>query len=163
MCGYAFSSTWQRLEDKEKFFRLVTPISWAITVVYFASMIPLGEYYLSGWEYYGLGILDAVFALIVCSALIGLGYYLNKWGGCVARWLSSMGNRVTSIYCVHWTVLSFICSLLYCYLDTYISQWVMLLVSVWVLVISDLSSVLYVDFKKLCQARKLRNKMPKEN
>ena len=163
VCGYAFSSTWQRLEDKETFFRLVTPISWAITVVYFASMIPLGEYYLSGWEYYGLGILDAVFALIVCSALIGLGYYLNKWGGCVAIWLSSMGNRVTSIYCIQWTILCFLYTILLCYFEPYIPQWVMLLASVWVLVISDLSSVLYVDFKKLCQARKLRNKMPKEN
>ena len=163
VCGYAFSSAWQRLEDKETFFRLITPISWAITVVYFASMIPLGEYYLSGWEYYGLGILDAVFALIVCSALIGLGYYLNKWGGCVASWLSSMGNRVTSIYCIQWTILCFLYTILLCYFEPYIPQWVMLLASVWVLVISDLSSVLYVDFKKLCQARKLRNKMPKEN
>lgn len=163
VCGYAFSSAWQRLEDKETFFRLITPISWAITVVYFASMIPLGEYYLSGWEYYGLGILDAVFALIVCSALIGLGYYLNKWGGCVASWLSSMGNRVTSIYCIHWTILCFLYTFLLCYYEAYIPQWVMLLVSVWILVVSDLSSHIYVDFKKFMQVRKLRDKVRKEN
>ena len=163
VCGYAFSSAWQRLEDKEKFFRLVTPISWAITVVYFASMIPLGEYYLSGWEYYGMGILDAVFALIVCSVLIGLGYYLNKWGGCVASWLSSMGNRVTSIYCIHWTILCFLYTILLCCFESYIPQWVMLGGSVLVLVVSDLSSRLYEKFKKSYRAHKLTNKARKEN
>lgn len=162
VCGYAFSSVWQRLEDKGRFFRLVTPISWVITVVYFASMIPLGEYYLSGWEYYGMGILDVVFALIICLAMLGLGYYLNRWGGCVASWLSSMGHRVTSIFCIHWTILYFLCTFLMCYYEAYIPQWVMLGGSVLVLVASDLSSRLYEKFKKSYRAHKLTNKARKE-
>ena len=163
VCGYAFSSAWQRLEDKGSFFRLVTPISWVITVVYFASMIPLGEYYLSGWDYYGMGILDAAFGFAICLAMIGLGYYLNQWGGCVASWLSSMGNRITSIYCIHWTIYCFLCTILLCCFESYIPQWMMLGVSVLVLVASDLSSRLYEKFKKSYRAHKLTNEARKEN
>ena len=148
VCGYAFSSMWQRLQNKERFFRLVTPISWVISVAYFVSMIFLGEYYLSGGEYYGLGILDAAFSLIVCFAMIGLGYYLNKWGGCISNWLSSMGNRVTSIYCIHWTIYCFLYAFLFCYLESYVSQWVMLLIGVVVLIVSDLLSRMYINFKR---------------
>ena len=147
VCGYAFSGVWQRLQDKERFFRLVTPISWIISLVYFASMAFLGEYYFSGYEYYGLGILDAVFALIVCFAMIGLGYYVNKWGGCATDWLSSMGNRVTSIYCIHWTVYCFLYVFLFCFLDNYVPQWGMLLTGVMVLIVSDLLSRLYIKLK----------------
>ena len=148
VCGYAFSSIWQKLGDKERFFRLVTPISWVISVAYFVSMAFLGEYYLSGYEYYGLGILDAAFAFIVCFAMIGLGYYLNKWGGCIANWLSSMGNRVTSVYCIHWTIYCFLYVFLFCFLDDYVPQWIMLLTGVLVLVVSDLLSQLYIKLKK---------------
>ena len=149
VCGYAFSSIWQRIQDKGRFFRLVTPISWIISVVYFASMVFLGEYYLSGYEYYGLGILDAAFSLIVCFAMIGVGYYLKKWGGCVADWLSSMGNRVTSIYCIHWTIYCFLYVFLFCFLENYISQWLIIPVSALVLVVSDLLSRLYKKYNTL--------------
>ena len=148
VCGYAFSGAWQRLRDKERFFRLVTPISWIISIAYFVSMIFLDEYYLSGYEYYGLGILDAAFALIVCFAMIGLGYYVNKWGGCMAKWLSSMGNRVTSIYCIHWTIYCFLYVFLFCFSESYVPQWIMLLTSALVLIVSDLLSGLYIKCKK---------------
>ena len=148
VCGYAFSSVWQRLQDKERFFRAVTPISWIITVPYFVSMVFLGEYYLSGYEYYGLGILDAAFALVVCFAMIGLGYYLSKLGGCITTWLGSMGNRVTSIYCIHWTVYYFLYVFLFCFLEDYVPQWVMLITGVLVLIVSDLLSRIYIKLKK---------------
>ena len=148
VCGYAFSGAWQRLRDKERFFRLVTPISWVISIVYFASMALWGEYYLSGGDYYGLGVLDAVFALIICAAMLGLGYYLAKWGGRVSNWLSAAGNRVTSIYCIHWTILYFMYALMFCFLADYLSQWWILLVSVSVIAVSDLLSRLYIKAKK---------------
>ena len=152
VCGYAFSSMWQRLQDKESFFRLVTPVSWAVSVVYFGSMIFLGEYYLSGYEYYGLGILDAAFALIVCFAMIGLGYYLDKWGGCISGWLGSLGNRVTSVYCIHWTIYCFLYAFLFCYSESYVPQWGMLLTGAAVLIVSDLLSRMYINLKKKRQS-----------
>ena len=80
--------------------------------------------------------------------MIGLGYYLAKWGGRVADWLASLGNRVTSVYCIHWTVYCFMALVLICTLDSYyVSQWLLLPISVSVLVVSDLLSRLYVKLK----------------
>ena len=147
VCGYAFSGIWQRLQDKEKFFRIVTPVSWVISIVYFASMAFFGEYYLSGGEYYGLGILDAVFALIICFSMIGLGYYLTKWGGRISNWLSSMGSRVTSFYCIHWTIYYYLYVFLFCFLEDYISQWLIIPVSILIIAASDLLSKAYKNKK----------------
>ena len=148
VCGYAFGGIWQRIQNKDAFFRWVTPISWVISIVYFASMAFVGEdYYLSGGDYYGLGILDAICAFVICFAMMGLGYYLAKWGGCVSNWLCSLGNRVTSVYCIHWTIYCFLGLLLICILGDYIPQWKIIPVSVSVLVASDLMSRLYVKIK----------------
>ena len=148
VCGYVFGGVWQRLQDKETFFRWVTPISWVISIAYFIPMAFIGEYYLSGGDYYGLGIGDAVFAFIICFAMIGLGYYIAKWGGCVSNWLGSLGTRVTSVYCIHWTIYCFLGLALICVLGDYISQWTIIPASILVLVASDLLSRLYVKFKK---------------
>lgn len=147
VCGYAFGEAWQRLENKERFFRIVTPVSWAISIVYFISMAFIGEYYLSGGDYYGMGIGDAVFAFVICFAMIGLGYYLVKWGGTVGGWLGSLGKRVTSVYCIHWTIYCFISLILSCILEDYLPQWTMIPASILVLIASDLLSRLYVKFK----------------
>ena len=136
------------LKNKETFFRLVTPISWVITTLYFIPMAFIGEYYLSGGDYYGMGILDVVFALVICFAMIGLGYYIVKWGGCVADWLGSIGERITSIYCIHWTIYCFTSLILVCVLNNYLSQWTMIPASVLVLIASDLISGQYAKFKK---------------
>ena len=148
VCGYAFSSAWQRLENKDKFFRVLTPISWVITVVYFVSMVFLGEYYLSGGDYYGMGILDAAIALVICCAMIGLGYYLKKLGGRIGGWLESMGSRVTSIYCIHWVCYCTLYLILLCVLEDYLSQLMLLPASVLVLIVSDILSRIYVNFKR---------------
>ena len=148
VCGYVFGGVWQRFQNKEPFFRWVTPISWVISIAYFIPMAFLGEYYLSGGDYYGLGIGDAVFAFVICFAMIGLGYYLVKWGGIVTDWLDSMGNRVTSVYCIHWTLYCFLYLILLCVLENYLPQWVLIVASVSVLAASDLLSRLYVKLKK---------------
>ena len=147
VCGYVFGGVWQRLQDKETFFRWVTPISWIISIAYFIPMAFIGEYYLSGGDYYGLGLGDAVFAFIICFAIIGLGYYIAKWGGCVSNWLGSLGTRVTSVYCIHWTIYCFLGLALICVLGDYISQWTIIPASILVLVASDLLSRLYVKIK----------------
>ena len=149
VCGYVFGDTWLKLKDKDAFFRMVTPISWALTAVYFVSMAVVGEwYYLSGGDYYGLGILDAVFALVTCFAMIGLGYYLEKWCARIAGWFGSMGRRVNSIYCIHWTLYCFLYLLLLCILSVYVSQWTIVPAGIVVLAGSDWLSRLYITIKK---------------
>lgn len=102
VCGYIFGDAWLRLKDKKSFFRFVTPVSWVISIAYFFSMaFAAEEYYLSGGYYYGIGILGVVFALIICFAMIGLGYYLNQWGGIgyFVRNLYEIQKKKTLIFC----------------------------------------------------------------
>ena len=73
---------------------------------------------------------------------------IAKWGGCVSNWLGSLGTRVTSVYCIHWTIYCFLGLALICVLGDYISQWTIIPASILVLVASDLLSRLYVKFKK---------------
>ena len=148
VCGYAFGGLWQRLQNKETFFRWVTPISWVISIAYFASMVLVGEHYLSGGDYYGIGIGDAFFAFIVCFAMIGLGYYLTKLGGGVSKWLRSLGRRACSLYCIHWTFYSFLLLLLICVCENYVSQWMILPIGILTIAVSDLLSRLYGKLKK---------------
>ena len=120
----------------------------AITALYFGSMAIVGEwYYFSGGDYYGLGTGDALFSLVVCFAMIGLAYYLDKWCGSIARWLGSMGNRVTSIYCIHYTLYAFLYLLLLFFLEDYIPQWWIVPVSILMVAASDLLSRFYKKIK----------------
>ena len=147
VCGYAFGDIWLRLRDKDTFFRWITPISWGVTAVYFASMAVVGKwYYLSGGDFYGLGILDAMFAFVVCFAMIGLGYYIAKWGGHVADWFGSMGIRVTSIYCIHWTIYGFMIEIVDI-MGCTLALWTMVPISISVLIVSDIMSRYYVNLK----------------
>lgn len=148
VCGYVFGHAWQRIQDKETFFRWVTPISWIISIAYFVSMALVGvEYYLSGGDYYALGIGDAAFAFVACFAMIGLGYYLAKWKGCVSNWLRSLGSRVTSVYCIHWTLYCFLLLLMICVQETYVSQWAIIPTAILVMIVSDMLSRLYMKIK----------------
>ena len=149
VCGYVLGNLWVRLKNKDLFFRWVTPISWAITILYFVSMAIVGEwYYFSGGDYYGLSILDAVFMMIVCLAVIGLGYYVAKLGGFVVSWIESVGKRVTSIYFIHWTIYCFLYLFLVCILEDYIPQWTIVPTAVLVMIASDLLSRVYENLKK---------------
>lgn len=145
--GMVFGEYWLRIKDKETFFKIFTPICWCISVLYFASMIFVDRwYFLSSEYYYGLGTLDALFALVICIAMLGLGYYFNKWLGRVAKWVASMGVRVNSIYCIHWTLLSFMYLVLITTLESFVPQWSIIPISAVIIAVSDLLSRFYKKF-----------------
>ena len=149
VCGYAFGGLWLRLKDKDTFFSILTPVSAVVTVLYFISMFLVGElYYFSGGLYRGLGIIDAVFMLFVCFAMVGMAYYISKLRVRAVNWLESMGKRVTSIYFAHWTIYCFLYLVLVCVLEDYISPWTIFPTAVLVLIASDLSSRLYIKTKR---------------
>lgn len=149
VCGYAFGAFWQRLKDKDAFFRIVTPVCWGITALYFLSMAVVGEwYFLSGGDFYGIGLPDAVFAMAVALAVIGFGYYLNKWAGGFAAWLASMGERVNSVYCIHWTIYGFMYLAILCAAEDYLPQWSVMPAAILVIIASDMISRIYRKLRK---------------
>ena len=149
--GYTFGHIWLRLKDKATFFRIITPICGGITALYYLSMIILGKwYYFSGENYCGLGIFDVAFMFVLFLAVLGLSYYLagNRWG---FRWLSSLGTRVNSVYCIHWTIYAFLYLILRStVVEGYVPMWAVIPVGALVILLADVLSMLYKtkEYKK---------------
>lgn len=142
--GYAFGYLWMRLKDKATFFKIVTPTSLVITAMYYVSMVIVGEwYYFSGGSYSGLGILDAIFMFVLFLAVLGVSYYLAGQSRRFS-WLASMGMRVNSVYCIHWTIYAFLYLILRCVVvENYVPMWAVVPVGISVLAVANIISMLY--------------------
>lgn len=157
--GYAFGALWQRLRDKDTFFKLLTPISLTLTVAYFAVMTLTGKfYYFSNGDFFGVGTIELLPLIVVALSMTGVAYYISKWSSLLARFLASMGGRITSIYCVHWVIYGFLTAAIFIWLygtDLYLTQWSMLFAPIVILIASDLLSRLYSKQKKKIIAKKI--------
>ena len=143
--GYAFGHLWLHLRDKETFFKIITPISWVISILYFVSMVLVGEwYYLSGGCYCGIGILDIFFMFVICPAAVGTSYFLGKWTTNISSWLESMGVRINSIYCIHWVIYALLYLTLMCVVgNNFVPMWAVVPTAILVLILADTISRLY--------------------
>jgi hypothetical protein len=143
--GYALGCAWLHIRDKDTFFKLVTPIGWIITVLYFISMILVGEwYYFSGGCYCGIGFLDVFCMLSVFISVSGTSYFVGKRMPRVSLWLESMGIRISSIYCIHWVIYAFLYLILTCFVgDNFVPEWAVVPTALLVLIVSDAVSRLY--------------------
>ena len=148
--GYALGYIWIRLRDKDTFFRLITPISWVITVLYFVSMVLVGEwYYLSGGCYCGIGLLDILFMFVIFFAVAGTSYFVGKRLPCISNLLESMGIRISSIYCIHWVVYACLYLILTCVMgNNFVPTFAVVPTSILVLIIADILSRLYKKIAK---------------
>lgn len=146
--GYAAGQLWLRIKDKATFFKYVTPICFVIGLLYFLSMDLASKwYYFSNENYCAIGILDVIFMFIIFLAFVGCCYYVNKYLGSVASFFASMGGRLNSIYCIHWTVYAFLYLTLLCVLgENYLPLWTVVPVALAVVILSDALSRLYKKF-----------------
>ena len=145
MIGYSFGYMWLRLNDKARFFKLVTPIGLVIGIAYYASMAMFGKwYYFSGENYCGIGILDVIFMIAIFFATVGICYYLGNLMPRFSSIFESMGIRLNSIYCIHWTIYAFLYLALLCLMgENYLPIWLVLPVGILVVIIADLISRFY--------------------
>jgi len=114
IAGYTFGSIWMHCCDKKAFYQMITPVSWIITILFL--YISSGYQYLT--NYYGLGTIESFFSIILVFAMFGLCFYISCWFQkltLVMRWLS---KRVTSIYFLHWVLISNIQTILCILLST---------------------------------------------
>ena len=145
LMGYSLGYMWLRLKDKENFFKLVTPISLVIGIAYYALMVFLGKwYYFSGGNYCGIGILDVIFMIAIFFATAGISYYVGNRMPRLSRIFESMGIRLTSIYCIHWTIYAFLYLALVCLMgENYLPIWTVLPVGILVVMMADFMSRFY--------------------
>ena len=154
--GYALGHAWLHLRDKDSFFKLITPISWIITVLYFVSMVLVGEwYYFSGGCYCGIGLLDVIFMYAVFFAIAGTSFFVSRGLPRISHHLESMGIRISSIYCIHWVTYAFLYLILTCVMgNSFVPTWAVIPTAILVLIIADLVSRLYKNIAIRCQKRK---------
>lgn len=147
--GYSFGYAYLRLRDKDTFFKIVTPISLVISVLYFLSMILVGEwYYFSNGYFYGISFLDVLFMFTFFLSLAGISYFLSKLMPRGTHWFESAGIRMTSIYCIHWVIYAFLYLILTCVVgDNYVPAWAVAPVAILVPIVADLLSRLYKKFR----------------
>lgn len=159
--GYAIGHAWLRLRDKDSFFKIVTPISFLVSVLYILSMILVGEwYYFSEGCYCGIGLLDILFMFVIFLAVAGISHFLGRLMPRISQLLESMGVRISSIYCIHWVVYAFLYLSLTCLMgDSFVPTWAVTPVALLVLAVADALSRLY---KKIAGAiRSDRKKLEK--
>ena len=145
LTGYSLGYMWLRLKDKPRFFKLVTPIGLVIGVAYYASMVFLGKwYYFSGENYCGIGIFDVLFMIALFFATVGISNYFGNRMPRLSRVFESMGTRLNSIYCIHWTIYAFLYLALVCVMgERYLPTWTVLPVGLLVVILADLISRFY--------------------
>ena len=143
--GYALGYLWLRLEDKETFFRLITPIGAIFTIVYFVAMAIIGEwYYFSGGDYCGIGIIDVLVMFVVFLTILGVSHYIGRFFTKIGNVLESMGMRVNSVYCIHWTIYAFLYLALRCFVgENYVPMWLVIPVGALVLLLANIISYIY--------------------
>lgn len=146
--GYVTGYAWLRLRDKETFFRWVTPIGLVFVLLYYGTMALAGEwYYFSGGNFCSINLIDVAFVYVVFFVVLGICHYLDKWVPFVAGYFRSMGSRLNSVYCIHWTIYAFLYLFLLCVVgDNYVPDWLVIPVALAVVVVADLLSRLYKSF-----------------
>ena len=99
--GYAFGKIWLRCRDKETFYRIITPISWILALLYL--IFSRGYHYLD--YYYALGPVEALFALITAFAMLGTGYFVSRHCKKLTGAMCWLSREITAMYCVHWVLI----------------------------------------------------------
>jgi uncharacterized membrane protein len=153
--GYVFGHAYLHLRDKDTFYKIVTPISLFISVLYFVSMVLVGKwYYFSGECYCGIGLLDVIFMYAVFFAIAGTSYFVSRGLPRISHHLESMGIRISSIYCIHWVTYAFLYLILTCVMgNSFVPTWAVIPTAILVLIVADSVSLFY---KKITSNRRNR-------
>lgn len=105
--GYLFGNLWRHCYNKKKFYTIITPIAWLVTILYFFFTYPYKGIFDHNL-YYGIGTVDAFFVIILILATLGSSYYVSLRFPKFSSLLCWMSKYVNEIYCVHWVIISYL-------------------------------------------------------
>lgn len=109
--GYIFGKYLIRVKNKDKFYLLLSPACFLLTVVYFiigiktrAGMFGEGQNC-----YYHITTNDVLITITAVIGILGVYYQLSKqipkkW----MYWIGDISKNVTVIYCIHWVIITLI-------------------------------------------------------
>ena len=103
--GYLFGYYLRRVRDKDRFYRILTPIALAVCVIYF----PLAIQYEWGMfgpgenAYYHMTGYDGIVFLCVVISMLGICWAVSKYlPEPLHRFVLRISRGMTAFYCIHW-------------------------------------------------------------
>ncbi len=145
--GMNFGSFFKQCQNKKKFYLYVTPICIGVMLIYLLLTICFGLMFSSGGAYYFLGLLDAVFFIILALMVFGLNYAaLQLLPQKLFRVLMRWSKYINQIYCIHWIMIGGLGVVMKLLNKTdHMQFWQVTLIAVILLYLSDRLAVWYLD------------------
>ncbi len=147
IAGLVFGSLLKRCKDKENFYLRVSTLCAGLMVIYLIFTIRFGMMFLSGGSYYFLGLLDAVFFIILALMVFGLNYTILRLCTKVSFQLfMRLSKNINTIYCIHWSLLGLLGIVMqFLVKSNGLSFWLGTLTATLLLIISDRLAAWYLD------------------
>jgi uncharacterized membrane protein len=105
--GYAFGQILMHVKDKALFYKIISPVSLAITIIYFSIGINNGYGMFGEGQncYYHITTNDVLSTLFAAYAVLGIYYFLaNYIGEKVMAVITETSRNVSLVYCIHWVL-----------------------------------------------------------
>ncbi|CAH1208431.1 hypothetical protein PAECIP111892_03108 [Paenibacillus auburnensis] len=147
IAGVVFGSYLKKCKDKGKFYSLVSMLCGGMGVLYLILTFQYGLMFSSEGSYYFLGLLDAVFFILIALSFFGLNYAILKLFSKVSfQPLMRLSKNINTIYCIHWTLIGLLGIVTQVFLKSNsLLFWQGTLIAAILLVISDRLAVWYLD------------------
>ncbi|WP_151736866.1 acyltransferase family protein [Paenibacillus tengchongensis] len=155
--GLVFGSLLKHCTDKKSFYLRIAPICIGLTTIYLILTIRFGIMFSSAGSYYFLGLLDAVFFMVLAVGFFGLNYAILQMLPAVSfqpliRW----SKNINAIYCIHWSLIGVIGILMQLLIkSSALPFWQATLIATLLLLISDQIAIWYLDKLKPYFMRRL--------
>jgi hypothetical protein len=143
--GYVWGQYFIRCTDKDKFFKS-WPIFLIVSLLYFIfSTQIIGGFLMDAHNYYFMTTLDVIFCLMYIHGNLGLCYFMkDRLPEAIIKVFSILSDNINVIYIVQWFVMPLLIILVvYLFKDIVFTDLLLLILSIFVLIISTASAMLY--------------------
>ena len=139
-----------RAKDKGQFFKY-WPIFLIISLIYFLASTQIENGFLTDiHQYYFMTIIDVFFCILYAYGSIGLMYHLSKFlPKLIIKVATILSSHINNIYIIQWLFLNVVIILLaYIFKGIVFTDWMAIIISTFILVISTIYAVNYKKMRK---------------
>ncbi|WP_068505149.1 acyltransferase family protein [Paenibacillus kribbensis] len=155
--GLVFGCFLKHCKDKKNFYLRMTPLCFGLVTIYLLLTIHFGFMFSSAGSYFFLGLLDAVFFIMLALGFFGLNYAITQMLPAVSfKPLMRWSKNINAIYCIHWSLIGIIGIFMQLLIkSSALAFWQATLIAALLLLISDQVAIWYSDKFKPIFMRKL--------
>lgn len=145
--GLVFGSVLKLCKDKGNFYLRVSTLCGGFMVIYLILTIRFGMMFSSDGSYFFLGLLDAVFFILLALMVFGLNYaILQLFGKVPFQLLMRLSKNINAVYCIHWSLLGLLgITMQFLVKSKSLSFWQGTLIAALLLILSDWLAAWYLE------------------